>query len=242
MKNTILNKIMASERFAQVQSVYSILVSKYGNVTVGGGCLVDSYYGENFYDIDCFISYKDLKDEWKQQIELNNKNHIVHVFRDEINGFDIDIVVVDYSVAKHIRRFDQCFKQIWLDRKGLHMTKQAAKDITENKITVGVLNGPAIYFRVLRSARKYNMTVDPFDMWLMENFMSCLKYLNLPSKYRSMQWEFMPHKNPDELLGRIVFKYSRIYWDLSKVYAPSWTMLKRFIAPYVMRHGLNKNK
>ena len=78
--------------------MYSILVSRYGNVTVGGGCLVDSYYGKDFYDIDCFISYKDLKDEWKQQIELNNKNHIVHVFRDEINGFDIDIVVVKASL------------------------------------------------------------------------------------------------------------------------------------------------
>ena len=71
----------------------------------------------------------------------------------KIVGFDIDIVVVDYSVAKHIRRFDQCFKQIWLDHKGLHITKQAAKDIINNKITIGVLNGPAIYFRALRSAR-----------------------------------------------------------------------------------------
>ena len=239
MKTTILNAIKSNERYSKVQAVYETLVDKYGKVTVGGGCLVDSYFDKEFYDIDCFISYKNLKDEWKEQITLNNKNHIVHVFRDEIDGFDIDIVVVDYSVAKHIRRFDQCFKQIWLDHKGLHITKQAAKDIINNKITIGVLNGPAIYFRALRSARKYNMIIDSYDMWLMENFMSCLQHLNLPSKYRSMAWEFIPHKNPDELLGRIVFKYSRIYWDLNKLYAPSWTMLKRFIAPYAKRHGLN---
>jgi hypothetical protein len=152
-----------------------------------------------------------------------------------VDGFDIDIVVIDYSVSKHVRRFDQCFKQIWLDQKGLHMTKQAARDIDASKITVGVLNGPAIYFRVLRSARKYNMVVDDVDFFLMENYMSCLDKFILPKKYQQMKREFMPYKTPDELLGNIVYKYSKLYWNVSVMYAPSWTMLKRFIKPRLMK-------
>lgn len=235
MKQTILNKIMNSERYEAVKEVYEILVEKYGNITVAGGCLVDSYYNKPFYDIDCFISYKDLKDEWKKQISNNKRKntHIVEVFRDDINGFDIDIVVVDYSVATHIRRFDQCFKQIWLDNKGLHIKKQAVKDITNNRITVGVLNGPAIYFRVIRSARKYNMTVADEDLFLMENFMSTLSYFILPKKYQEMKREFMPYKNPNKVLGKLVFNYSKKYWDLKCKYIPSWTTLRKVTALYM---------
>jgi hypothetical protein len=240
-RTTILNKIQTSERFAAVQAVHEILVKKYGNVTIGGGCLVDSYFDKDFYDVDCFISYKDLKDEWKNESKMNNRNnHLVEVLRDEINGFDIDIVVVDYSVAKHIRRFDQCFKQIWLDNKGLHMTKQAAKDIDARKITIGVLNGPAIYFRVIRSARKYNMTIDPEDFFLMENFMSCLDKFILPKKYQQMKREFLPYKNPNTQLGDLIYHYSRKYWDVKCMYIPSWKMVRRVTALYM--HLINWKK
>lgn len=235
-KTTILNQIQSNERYAEVQAVYEILRNKYGEITIGGGCLVDCFYNKNFYDIDCFISYKDLKDEWKQQIDLNNRqqnNHLVEVLRDNVNGYDIDIVVVDYSVNKHIRRFDQCFKQIWLNKRGLHIKKQAVKDISNNRITVGVLNGPAIYFRVMRSARKYKMTVDDRDLFLMENFMSTLSYFILPKKYQEMKREFMPYKNPNAPLGKLIYSYSKKYWDLKCMYIPSWTTMRRITALYM---------
>ncbi len=239
MKTTIMNTILTSERFAKIQAVQAALSAKYGNVVVAGGSLADCFFNKSFYDIDCFISYKDLNPQYRKD-KKRSANHIIDVLRDEVEGFDIDIIVVDYSVAKHIRRFDQSFKQIWYDNNGLNLSKQAVDDLINRRITINTLNGPVVYFRVLKSARKYNLSVDPFDMWLMENFLSCLQDLRLPSKYASMQWEFLPHRNPDELLGRVVFKYSRLYWDIRKPFLPSWTMLKKFIAPYVIRHKLNK--
>jgi hypothetical protein len=234
-RTTILNKIQTSERFAAVQAVHEILVKKYGNVTIGGGCLVDSYFDKDFYDVDCFISYKDLKDEWKQEVDNNErqKSHILHVLRDEIDGQDIDIIVVDYSVAKHIRRFDQAFKQIWLDNKGLHIKKQAVKDISNNRISINTVNGPVVYFRVIKSARKYNMTIDDEDFFLLENFMSTLSYFRLSEKYAPMKREFMPYKNSSSYLGKIVFKYSKLYWNTKIVFIPSWRILRKATAWYM---------
>jgi hypothetical protein len=233
-KSTILNKIMNNERYGAILQAREELMKKYGNITIAGGCFVDCLHDKDFYDIDCFISYKDLKDEWKKQITNRRKNtHIVEVFRDTVDEYDIDIVVVDYSVSKHIRRFDQIFKQIWLDDNGLHITKGAVNDIAANRITVGVLNGPAIYFRVLRSARKYNMVIDDMDFFLMENFMSTLDYFILPKKYQHMKREFMPYRRPNRYLGRMIFKYSKLYWNTDVVYIPSWSLLKSVFKPYM---------
>lgn len=235
MKQTIINKIMSNERFAEVVSVRERLSEKYGEITVAGGCLVDCYFDKDFYDIDMFISYKDLKDEWKQEVDNNErcKTHILHVLRDEIDGQDIDIIVVDYSVAKHIRRFDQAFKQIWLDNEGLHIKKQAVKDITNNRISINMVNGPVVYFRIIKSARKYNMMIDDEDFFLLENFMSTLSYFKLSEKYAPMKREFMPYKNPSSYLGKIVYKYSKLYWNTKIVFIPSWRVLRKATAWYM---------
>ena len=240
MKTTIMNTIKANERFANIPKLYKTLSDKYGKLRIAGGALIDCYFNKDFYDVDCFINIKDLKPEWKQKLHTRKDTHILDVLRDNIDGFDIDIVVIDYSVAKHIRRFDQRFKQAWFDDKGLHMSNGAAKDIADNKVRIGVLNGPAIYFRVIRSARKYGMHLDDTDLFLMENFMSCLDRLNLPKKYQHMQREFLPYKNPDELLGRIIYKYSQNYWNTKLIYAPSWTTLKLFLLPAIIKHNLHK--
>lgn len=240
MKTTIMQIIKSNERYNVIPKLYEILSDKYGKLTIAGGALIDCFYDKPFYDVDCFINIKDLKPEWKQKLHIRKDTHVLDVLRDNIDGFDIDIVVIDYSVAKHIRRFDQRFKQAWYDDKGLHMTKGAAKDITDNKVRVGVLNGPAIYFRVIRSARKYGMHLDDTDMWLMENFMSCLDKLRLPKKYQHMKREFLPYKNPDKLLGEIVYKYSQNYWNTKLLYAPSWTTLKLFLLPAIIKHNRNK--
>lgn len=235
MKQTIINKIMSNKRFEEVVSVRERLSEKYGEITVAGGCLADCYFDKDFYDIDMFISYKDLKDEWKQEVDNNErcKTHILHVLRDEIDGQDIDIIVVDYSVAKHIRRFDQAFKQIWLDNKGLHIKKQAVKDIADNRISINMVNGPVVYFRIIKSARKYNMMIDDEDFFLLENFMSTLSYFKLSEKYAPMKREFMPYKNPSSYLGRIVYKYSTLYWNTKIVFIPSWRILRKATAWYM---------
>lgn len=241
MKKSIMQIIKSNEKYSKVTEIYDILAEKYGHkIVVGGGCLVDCFYDKEFYDVDSFICVNDLKDEWKEKLNPRGNSHIVDVLRDEINGYDIDIVVVDYSVAKHIRRFDQCFKQIWFDHKGLHMTKQAAKDIVENKITINMVNGPVVYFRVIKSARKYHMTLDDTDMWLLENFMSCLDTLRLSEKYAKMRREFLPYKNPDDTLGYVTYKYTQNYWNTKLFYAPSWKVFKLFVFPKIMKHNLNK--
>ena len=235
MKTTILNAIKSNERYAKVVSTRERLSEKYGQITVAGGCLVDCFYNKDFYDIDMFISYKDLKPEWKKVVDNNEreKSHILHVLRDEIDGEDIDIIVVDYSVAKHIRRFDQAFKQIWLDNKGLHIKKQAIEDLINRRISINTLNGPVVYFRVIKSARKYGMTVADEDLFLMENFMSTLSYFRLSEKYAQMKREFMPYRNPNAQLGKLVYHYSNLYWDTKKLYLPSWKIVRRVTALYM---------
>ena len=92
-KSTILNKIMNNERYGAILQAREQLMKKYGNITIAGGCFVDCLHDKSFYDIDCFISYKDLKDEWKKQITNRRKNtHIVEVFRDTVDEYDIDII------------------------------------------------------------------------------------------------------------------------------------------------------
>ncbi len=233
MKTTIMEIIKSNERYNVIPELYEILSDKYGKLTIAGGCLIDCYFDKDFYDVDCFININDLKPEWREQLKTRKDTHILDVLRDNINGFDIDIVVIDYSVAKHIRRFDQCFKQAWYDHKGLHMTNRAAKDIAENRITIGVLNGPAIYFRVIRSARKYNMTIADEDLFLMENFMSTLDKFILPKQYQQMKREFMPYRNPNQPLGKLVYSYSKNYWNLKCIYCPSWTTLRKATALYM---------
>ena len=232
MKTTILNKIINNERFAKVVSTRERLSEKYGPITVAGGCLVDCYFDKEFYDIDMFIQYKDLKPEWKKQMKKAT-SHIVDVLRDELDGEDIDIIVVDYSVEKHIRRFDQAFKQIWLNDKGLHIKKQAVKDLIEMNISVNTFNGPVVYFRVIKSARKYGMTVADEDLFLMENFMSILHGLRLPDKYAKMKREFLPFKNPNKALGDLIYSYSRKYWDMKCIFLPGWKLVRLVTKPYM---------
>ena len=113
MKNAIISKILGNKRFEKIERTVKVLSKKYGPITASGGSLVDCYFDMEFYDIDLFISVKDLKDEYKKQ--YTSKTHILDVLRDKFEGEEIDIIVVDYSVKEHISRFDQNFKKIWYD-------------------------------------------------------------------------------------------------------------------------------
>ena len=226
MKTTIeiLKQIRNNKRFAKVQRAHKALSEKYGNVIVAGGCLVDCYFDKDFYDIDCFITVDDLKDEFKK--EYTNKGHLKDVLRDEIDGEAIDIVVVDYSITEHVNRFDQNFKKIYYDGK-LHIRKSAVDDINNNEITVGVMNGTTIFFRCIKSALKYGMSINKEDMELMHNFLSSQKEIRLPKKYEGFEVYFEKSNNVNDILARKVAKASRRYWRTEYKHCITFSQLKK---------------
>ena len=222
---TIMNQIRTNERFAKVQRAHKVLSAKYGNVVIAGGCLVDCYFNKPFYDIDCFITVDGLKDEFKK--EYTAKGHLKDVLRDEVDGEAIDIVVVDYSIAEHINRFDQNFKKIYYDGK-LHIRKSAVDDLNNNTITVGVFNGTAIYFRCIKSALKYNMSLDAEDLFLMYNFLcSQPENFRLPKKYEEYRHYFEAAPVMNEYLARKVAKISRQYWRPQYKHCITFSQLKQ---------------
>ena len=221
---TIINKIRTNERFAKVQRAHEVLSAKYGEVIIAGGCLVDCYFDKPFYDIDCFITVDGLKDEFKK--EYTSKGHLKDVLRDEVDGEAIDIVVVDYSIKEHINRFDQNFKKIYYDGK-LHIRKSAVEDYNNNEISVGVLNGTTIYFRCIKSALKYGMSINKEDMELMHNFLMSQKEIKLPKKYDGFEVYFEPAGEVNDELARRVAKASRRYWRPQYEHCITFTQLKK---------------
>ena len=222
---TIMNKIRENERFTKVQRAHEVLSAKYGDVVVAGGCLVDCFFDKPFYDIDCFITVDGLKDEFKKQYTA--KGHLKDVLRDEIDGEAIDIVVVDYSIKEHINRFDQNFKKIYYDGK-LHIRKSAVEDLNNNEITVGTFNGTAIYFRCVKSALKYGMSINAEDLVLMYNFLcSRPENFKLPKKYAEYRKYFVRSEVLNEYLARKVAKISRQYWRPEYKHCITFTELKK---------------
>ena len=221
----IMNQIRTNKRFTQVQRAHEILSAKYGKVIVAGGCLVDCFFDKDFYDIDCFITVDDLKDEFKK--EYTAKGHLKDVLRDEIDGEAIDIVVVDYSITEHINRFDQNFKKIYYDGK-LHIRKSAVDDLNNNEITVGTFNGTAIYFRCIKSAMKYNMSLNAEDLFLMYNFLcSQPENFKLPKKYEEYRKYFKATPVINQYLASKVAKISRQYWRPQYKHCTTFSILKK---------------
>ena len=239
MKKQILKQIRESERFTKIKRTVEEMSKKYGPITAAGGSLADCYFNLDFYDIDLFISVKDLKDEYKK--DYKGKTHILDVLRDELDGEAIDIIVVDYSVKEHIRRFDQNFKKIWYDNNGVHIHRRAVKDIKENRISIGTVNGPVVYFRLLKSSKKYGMTLNETDMYLLRNYMSCLKRVHIPEKYSGMENLFVKINNPNYRLGYLVGDYTEYYWKKQLKKIPTWSMLKIVLSPALITMKL-RNK
>lgn len=210
MYKQILNQIRDNKRFDKIIRLHEILSAKYGNVVIAGGSLVDCYYDKDFYDVDAFISLDDLNEEYKNT-EYTSKTHLVDVLRDNIDGEAIDIVVVNYSVSEHIKRFDQNFKKIWYDGR-LHITKSAVDDIMSNTISVGVFNGPNIFFRCIKSSMKYGMKINEDDFFLMHNYLSSLDYIKVASKYKDYLKYFTKSQFVDLTLAKKVRQYSFLYW------------------------------
>lgn len=239
MKKQILKQIRENERFAKIERTVEEMSKKYGPITAAGGSLADCYFNLDFYDIDLFISVKDLKDEYKKNYS-SKKTHILDVLRDELDGEAIDIIVVDYSVKEHIKRFDQNFKKIWYDGQ-LHIDRKAVKDIKNNRISIGTVNGPVVYFRLLKSSKKYGMTLNDTDMYLLRNYMSCLKKVRIPEKYKGMENMFTKIQQPNYTLGYSVGDYTEYYWNKKLRKIPTWSMLKIMLTPALIMMKL-RNK
>lgn len=234
MKNTnitakeIMRKIRNNERFEKIIETVKVMSDKYGPITAAGGSLVDCYFNKDFYDIDLFISVEDLKDEFKKDYE--QRSHILDVLRDELDGEALDIIVVDYSVKEHIRRFDQNFKKIFYSNGRIGILKEAVEDISKGVISLGNINGPTVFFRCIKSSEKYGLRVNQDDLYIMHNMLSYILrekgHINLAKKYWDYRDRFIPASCIDIELAKCTQKYTRQYWDASRKHIESFSEFK----------------
>ena len=237
MKNTnitakeIMRKIRNNERFAKIIETVKVMSDKYGPITAAGGSLVDCYFNKDFYDIDLFISVEDLKDEYKKDYE--QKSHILDVLRDELNGEALDIIVVDYSVKEHIKRFDQNFKKVFYSNGRIGIFKEAIEDINKGQISLGSLNGPTVYFRCIKSSEKYGLKINEDDLYIMHNMLSDTwrkkGHINLAKKYWDYKDRFVPAKCVDIKLARWTKEYANTYWDYKRDKIKSFAEFKELV-------------
>ena len=237
MKNTnitakeIMRKIRKNERCEKRIETVKVMSDKYGPITAAGGSLVDCYFNKDFYDIDLFISVEDLKDEFKKDYE--QRSHILDVLRDELDGEALDIIVVDYSVKEHIRRFDQNFKKIFYSNGRIGILKEAVEDINKGVISLGNINGPTVYFRCIKSSEKYGLKVNPDDLYIMHNMLTYIwrekGHINLAKKYWNYRDRFIPANCVDIELAKSTKKYTRQYWDINRKNIISFSEFKELM-------------
>lgn len=237
MKNTnitakeIMRKIRNNERFEKIIETVKVMSDKYGPITAAGGSLVDCYFNKDFYDIDLFISVEDLKDEYKKDYE--QKSHILDVLRDELNGEALDIIVVDYSVHEHVKRFDQNFKKIFYSNGRIGIFKEAIEDINKGQISLGSLNGPTVYFRCIKSSEKYGLRINEDDLYIMHNMLSDTwrkrGHINLAKKYWEYKDRFVPAKCVDIKLAIWTKEYANTYWDYKRDKIKSFAEFKELV-------------
>lgn len=197
---TIERTIKTNERYNDVLRAYQYVTEKYGvNTVIAGGAIIDCFYNKEFFDIDCFIYIKDLNPQYKRSIV---KDRIIDVIRDNFDGFDLDIVVLGIPVLQHIEHFDICQKMCWLDNEGLHVHEKAAKDIMSNVVSLNAMTNDFHLFRLERAAEKYNMTVDPFDSYILNNFLSYAiengHKLYISKKYDKYMEDYTPYTDNDK--------------------------------------------
>ena len=227
----IMRKIRNNKRFNKIIETVEVMSNKYGPITAAGGSMVDCYFDKDFYDIDLFISVENLKDEYKKDYE--QKPHILDVLRDELNGEALDIIVVDYPVKEHIRRFDQNFKKIFYSNGKIGIFKEAVEDISNNMISVGNVNGPTVYFRCIKSSEKYGLKVNPDDLYIIHNMLTYIwrekGHINLAKKYWDYRDRFVPANCVDIELAKSTKKYTRQYWDINRKSIISFSEFKELM-------------
>lgn len=196
MNNTIAemrNLISCNNSFGIIQGAYEYLTEKYGKVVIAGGSMTDLIYGKDFYDIDVFIEYKDLKPACQKEVVGRTDKKIVAVFRDTYEGIDVDVVVLGISMADHVNNFDMNLKRISYDGS-LHIHKAAAKDYKNKSISVNNLNTDNEWFRLYKASNKYGLAIDEVDEFIIVNYLSYLSEIEVSDKYK----EYLQYFNPIE--------------------------------------------
>lgn len=239
MKEMYVRAIENNFRFKKVKNVVEVLSNKYGPVVAAGGSLVDCIYGLDFYDIDLFICVNDLKQEYRKQYK--SKSHIMDVIRDLVDGEMIDIIVTDYPVSEHIARFDQNFKRISYDlTNGVVIADEAVRDLQEGKISLNTMNGSVVYYRILKSSKKYGLMLDDLDTWLLRNFITVMGAY-IPVKYEALEKEFIPVDDYDYTMAVLVDWFSHTYWDWKLPCLPKWKMIRALAKLYMKIFKMNIN-
>ena len=220
----IMNVIKSNKRFAKIQHVQSVLSAKYGKVVVAGGSLCDCFFDKDFYDIDLFITADELKEEFKKEYDPNKP--LADVLRDEIDGEAIDIIVLNISIAKHVQKFDQNFKKIYYDGT-LHICKQAVSDLINNEITLGSFNGPVVFFRCIKSSMKYNMSINPIDKMLMQNYLDSMDHIKVAKKYDEYVKYYHRQHHYDETIVKHMKIAAKSYWNINRHFVSIRSIKKR---------------
>ena len=205
--NEMRNLISCNNNFGIIQGAYDYLSNKYGKVVIAGGSMTDLIYGKDFYDIDVFAEYKDLKPEWKNKISARQASkRIVEVFRDSYSGIDVDIVVVGVNVYDYINRFDMNIKRISYDGK-LNISKSAAKDFKDGSISLNSCENTNEWFRLFKASNKYNLPINEADEFILLNHLSVLKDIHVSAKYEQYLDKFSPIDNPNIHLANLTNRY-----------------------------------
>lgn len=237
MKNTV-NKmkelIYSNNGFETIKEAYNYLSDKYGKVVVAGGSMTDLLYKKDFYDIDVFIKYSDLKSEWQDQISASRLNKkLVEVFRDSYLGIDIDIVVIGIDIKNYINRFDMNIKRIWYDGN-LHIAKQAAKDFYTNSVSLNNYENENAWFRLYRTALKYDISISKADEFIVANHLSALKTIKVSQKYEQYLDIFKPIDRVNVRLAYLTAKYmNHNYESKSSFKFIDFRLFKLAVSPYL---------
>lgn len=236
MKQRIIESIQSNVRFQKIKNVVEVMSEKYGKVVAAGGSLIDCLYGLSFYDIDLFISVRDLKEEYRK--EYTSTNHIKDVLRDEFEGEEIDIIVVDYSVKTHVSRFDQNFKRISYSLEdGVVVADEAVEDLMNNRISLNTMNGSVVFFRIHKSSMKYGLQLDKLDLYLLQNYMTVFG-VRLSKKYESLEYLYEPLDEFDYTLAVLVDNFAETYWSMSPI-IPKWRTVRALAKLYMKIFKMN---
>lgn len=237
MKNTIIKMrelIYSNDSFGTVEETYNYLSNKYGKVVVAGGSMTDLLYGKDFYDIDVFIEYSNLKPEWQEQISTKRLNRkLVEVFRDSYLGIAVDIVVIGININNYINRFDMNLKRIWYDGK-LHIARQAAKDYHMKQVSLNNYENENAWFRLYRTAVKYDIAISKADEFIVANHLSVLKRIRVSQKYKQYLDIFKPIDRVNVRLACLTAKYmNHNYESKSSLKFISFKLFKLIVSPYL---------
>lgn len=176
----LMNGFYNNKNTELIVKAYEELKERYGNIYIAGGSIVDCLYNKEFYDIDCFIYYKDMKADYNKANLNDIKSGIVDVVADTFNGISVDVVVVSTEVEKYIKnRFDMNLKKCYYNSSFV-FSKSSLDDIRTNTLHSANINNISTFFRYVKTINKYKLNPCYEDCYLLYNYLNYKHYLNQP--------------------------------------------------------------